>query len=106
VGALGFVSADRPFCGHDLEKLQDAGVAESLFLAEGVVNFADRGRAACPEDAQDFELGSGGFLWFLLHWRDHTTKVFVVSTKIFVDRGELKLNSIQSSLLEKAPGRR
>ena|SRR2546427_5813991 len=91
VRALGFVSANRSFCGHDLQKLQDAGVAEGLLLAESVVNFANCRRAACPEDAQDFEFGSGGFLRYLLHEEDHTTKVFVVSTKIFVDKRNVKV---------------
>ena len=85
VRPLCFVSAHRALCGHDLQKLEHSGVAEIFFLAERFVNFSDRLRSAAPEDAQDFKLRSGRFVGRLLHGKEHTTKVFVVSTKIFVD---------------------
>ena len=70
VGALVFVSAHGAFCGHDLQKLQDGGVAQVFFLMKRVVDFADGGRAACPEDLEDFEFGCCGLLKrFVFHGR-------------------------------------
>src|SRR5580693_10789608 len=48
------------------------------------MHFPNRGGPSRPQNTQNFELRSGGLLWRLLHARDHTTKIFVVSTKIFV----------------------
>ena len=62
------------------EALKKAGV-QSRF-----VHFTDRGGAAQPENTQDFELRRRGLLRRTCHRQDHTTKKFVVSTKIFVDR--------------------
>src|ERR1700680_3891864 len=81
VGPLRFVSAHRALCGHNLQKLQHCRVAEVFFLAEIVVHFADRRRSAVPENAENFEFRSGRFVRRLLHGKEHTTKMFVVSTK-------------------------
>ena len=67
VGTLGFVSADSPFCSHDLQEFQDAGVAQVLRLAQRLVNFAHRGGAARPQNTQNFQLCSGRLLWRRLH---------------------------------------
>ncbi len=55
VRTLRFVSADRAFCGHDLQEFQDAGVAQGLGFAKRLVDFAHRGWAARPENTQDFQ---------------------------------------------------
>src|ERR1700686_5064887 len=67
VRPLGFVSTHRAFCGHDLQEFQYRGVAEVSFLAERLVDFANRGGAAIPEHAENFELGGGGFVRRVLH---------------------------------------
>ena len=70
VGALAFIAADNALGGHDLKELENGGVAKGLLFAEGFVDFADSGRAAGPEDLQDFEFGGGGFL-LLCHAGHH-----------------------------------
>lgn len=84
VRPLGFVSLDRAFCRHYLQKLQNAGVAHGALFLQRVVNFAYGRRAAGPQNPENFEFRSRGFLRRLLHGKDRTTKAFVVSTKIFV----------------------
>src|SRR5580692_11258120 len=84
VRPLGFVSPNRPFCRHNLQKFQDAGVPHGLFLQQRVVHFPNRGGPSSPENTQNFKLRDGGFLWRMLHEADDTTKTFVVSTKTFV----------------------
>src|ERR1035438_58564 len=49
------------------------------------MHFANGRRAASPEDSENFQLGSRRFLRRLRHGKQSTTKIFVVSTKIFVD---------------------
>jgi hypothetical protein len=81
--ALIFIAADQTFGSHDLEKFEDAGVADGFTFAERFVNLADGRRTAIPKDAENLEFGGGGFLR-LRHARHLTTKIFVLSTKIFV----------------------
>jgi len=85
VSALLFVAANQPFGGHNLHQFQNCGVAESFFFLQSIVDFADRGRAALPEDLKDLQLGSCGLLKCgLVHGMHHTTNDFVMSTNIFV----------------------
>src|SRR6266480_388965 len=68
VGPLLFVSADGTFGGHNLQKLENRGVAKGLPFPELLVHLPDRGRSARPKDAKDFKIGSRGLLErFLLH---------------------------------------
>src|ERR1700722_9773893 len=85
VRALGFVSAHGAFCGHNLQKLEHRRVTEIFFLTQRFVDFAHSRRSAVPKDAKNFELRSGGFVRSLLHGKQRTTKMFVLSTTIFVD---------------------
>jgi len=85
MGALLLVATDEALGGHDLHQFQDGGVAQFPFCGECVVNVADGGGAAVPEDVQDIEFGCGGFLR-CRHGREDTTKSFVLSTNIFVDK--------------------
>jgi 23S rRNA pseudouridine2605 synthase len=83
--ALIFVAADETFHGHDLHELEYCRVAESLFRLQRFLDFANRGRSALPENLQDLQLGGGGLLRRgVFHAQHHTTKDFVMSTKIFV----------------------
>ena len=60
VGAVGFVADNEALGGHDLEHLEDGGVAGGAILIEGIVNLAHRGRLLLPEDLEEFEFGFGG----------------------------------------------
>ena len=62
VRALVFVTPDQAFGGHDLHEFQNGGVAESFFFVEGVMDFADGGGPAIPENLKDLQLGGGRFL--------------------------------------------
>jgi hypothetical protein len=62
VRSLAFVSANYSLCGHDLKKFEYAGVACGPFLLQRVVDLPDRGRAAGPENPEDFKLRCGRFL--------------------------------------------
>ncbi len=85
VRPLGFVSPHRAFCRHNLQQLQDRGVSQGFLLAQGLMHFTHGRGAAGPQNAENFELRSGGFCGGCFMERDITTKTFVVSTKIFVD---------------------
>jgi len=83
--ALILVAADQALCGHDLHQLQNSCVAGSLFFLQRFVDFANRGWSAIPEHLEDLQLTGGGLLWRgVFHAMHHTTKEFVMSTKIFV----------------------
>ena len=69
VRPLRFVSAHGAFCGHNLQELEDRGVAQLFFLAERFMNFANRGGSAVPEHAENFKFGGCGFVRRLLHGR-------------------------------------
>ena len=85
VGTLVLVAPDQALRGHDLHQLQHCGVAEGLFFAERFVDFANRGWAAIPEHLKYLQLSGCGLLWRgFSHAEHHTTKKFVMSTKIFV----------------------
>ena len=58
--AIGFVADHEAFGGHDLEHLEDGGVAGGTFLIESVVNLANGGRLLLPEDLEELEFGFGG----------------------------------------------
>ncbi len=59
VGALLFIAANEGFLGHDLHLFEDRGVLSWLALGDYGVDVADGGRAAAPEDGQDFQFGFG-----------------------------------------------
>lgn len=83
---LALVALDGAFGGHDLHRLQNAGIADRTRLAEPVEDLADGRRSLLPEDAQDVELGWGWFAGCVIHHAaEATTKWFVESTKSFVD---------------------
>ena len=85
MGALIFVATDETLRGHDLHQLEYRRVAESLFGLQRFVDFANRGRSALPQNLQDLKLGGSGLLRRgVFHAQHHTTKDFVMSTKIFV----------------------
>lgn len=60
VGAVRFVANDQALGGHDLEELEDRGVARHSLLIEGVVDLPHGGRLLLPEDLEEFELGFSG----------------------------------------------
>src|SRR5262249_21711414 len=60
VGPLALIATDQALLRHDLQELQDGGVAELPAPGQPVVDLADRARTALPEHSQDLELGSGG----------------------------------------------
>ena len=60
MGAIGFVADDKALGGHDLEHLENGGVAGGAILIESVVNLAHRGRLLFPEDLEQLEFGFGG----------------------------------------------
>src|SRR6185295_18452772 len=85
MGALILVAADQALGSHDLHQFQNRRVAESLFFLQRFVDIANRGRPAIPENLKDLELSGSGLLWRgVFHAGHHTTKEFVMSTKIFV----------------------
>src|SRR5207249_4902437 len=66
VGALPVVTDHEALGRHDLERLEDGGVAGIAVDIDRLVHLADRARAAIPEHAQNGQLGSSrprkGFL--------------------------------------------
>src|SRR5579863_1052621 len=89
VCALGFVSPHRSFCCHDLQQLQDGRISKQLLLAQRFMDLTNRRRPARPKDVENLKFRSGRLLRGLFHAEHHTTKTFVVSTKIFVDAGKI-----------------
>jgi len=83
VRTLIFIAAYQTFGGHDLEEFKNTGIAYGFFLAESQVNLADGRGTAVPKDTEDLEFGRGWLVGFH-HAGHHTTKLFVLSTKIFV----------------------
>jgi hypothetical protein len=73
VRLAGFFALDEAFVGHDLEELEDRGVAEGAAGADLVVDVADGGGAAVPEDAEELEFAFGGAreLGVSLHEKDN-----------------------------------
>src|SRR6266702_1548533 len=57
VGALIFVSAHQPLCGHNLQKFENGGIPGRRFLARCFVDLARRGRSARPKNAKNLEFG-------------------------------------------------
>ena len=57
MGAIGFVANHEAFSSHDLEHLEDGGVAGGPVLIKDVMNLAHRGRLLLPEDLEEFEFG-------------------------------------------------
>src|SRR4029077_16042498 len=81
---------------HDLQQLQYGGVAGGVLMAELLVNVADGGGAAAPEDAEDAQRGVGGAGRLAFgHERGGYTKGFVMSTKKFVLRGDDSVKSLR-----------
>src|SRR5207249_3078725 len=66
VGALPVVTDHEALGRHDLERLEDGGVAGIAVDIDRLVHLADRARPAIPEHAQNGQLGSSrprkGFL--------------------------------------------
>src|SRR4029077_1276378 len=92
--ALLFIAAHQAFVRHDLHQFQDSRVADRLGLAERIVDVANSGSTPLPQHAQNCEFAvSGTRLVDFGHRPDHTTKPFVMSTKMFVavawDAGQL-----------------
>src|SRR6186713_1409241 len=82
-----FGARDEALGGHDLQELESARVADVFLTGEHLVDLPNRGRSARPEDLEDREFrGSGVAFGVLLHGAEATTKNFVLSTKVFVDR--------------------
>src|ERR1043166_2740556 len=81
------LSRRQPLLRHDLQQLERGGVGERAprFAGEVLVHLADGGGAACPEHAEDGQLGIGrpgdghG-----RHVREDTYEDLRMSTKIFV----------------------
>jgi hypothetical protein len=97
VGAGGAVAGDEALVGHDLEELEGGSIGRQGALAgEMVVDLADGGGAEFPEDAEDGEFAVGGWRGRFGHGRTPFlkgyTKVFVASTKKFVDCGRCGVN--------------
>ena len=59
VGPGGLFAVDEAFLGHDLEELEDRGVAEGAGGIDLLIEVADGGGTAVPEDAEEFELAFG-----------------------------------------------
>jgi hypothetical protein len=59
VGTFRFIALDETFFGHDLEHLEDGGVAGVIMAREFRVDGADGGRAEAPKDAENGEFGIG-----------------------------------------------
>jgi hypothetical protein len=55
VGFAGLGALDQALLGHDLQRLEDGGVAERALAANVVVELADGGFAAGPEGGKDLE---------------------------------------------------
>ena len=60
VGAVGFIADHQALGSHDLEHLENSGVAGGAILIESIVNLAHSGRLLLPEDLEKFEFGFGG----------------------------------------------
>jgi len=60
VRLAGLFALDEALVGHDLEELEDRGVAEGAAGAEVLMDVADGGGAAVPEDAEELEFAFGG----------------------------------------------
>src|SRR5262249_10799688 len=61
MGALLLVAVDESLFRHDLKQLEDGGVLlRGPAQHDGLMNFADGGRSATPEDGENFELRVGG----------------------------------------------
>src|ERR1039457_3524510 len=67
VRPLGFVSANRAFGRHNLQKLEHAGVAHGPGCLQSVMHLANGGGSLGPENPKDFEFGGSGFPRQLLH---------------------------------------
>jgi hypothetical protein len=52
VGLAGFFAFDEAFVGHDLQELEDRGVADGPNFADLIVKVADGGGAELPESAE------------------------------------------------------
>ena len=59
VRALLLVAAHQALLGHDLQRLEHGGVLRRLAGGDDLVDVADGGRPAAPQDGQDFEFGVG-----------------------------------------------
>jgi hypothetical protein len=60
VRAVGFIAHDEALGGHDLEELEDGGVAGWPFFIESFVNVPHGGRFLLPEDLEEREFGFRG----------------------------------------------
>ena len=61
VGLAGFAALDEAFLGHDLEDLEDRGIAEGTAGIDGVEEVTDGGLAELPECGEELEFYVGGF---------------------------------------------
>ena len=60
VGAAGFLAQNEALGVHDLEKLEDRGVAEGALAIQLIADFAHRRRFLVPQNAEEFEFRFGG----------------------------------------------
>src|SRR5687768_7000901 len=81
-----FLLAERDaFLCHDLQELQRGGVRKIALRRQDVVDLPYCAGAACPQHAQDVELGVGGpGRGLSRHGARVSTIFFVVSTNFFV----------------------
>src|SRR5205823_1398093 len=87
------VACDEVLLRHDLQELENGGVAGLAAHLFG--DLADRARPAGPEDAKDGELGVGGLTAERLHCGRLSTTLFVdVNTNVFVDHWEPRVTTL------------
>jgi hypothetical protein len=60
VRLAGFLALNETFVGHDLKKFKNGGVADGASATDLVMNLADGGGAALPENAEQLEFAFGG----------------------------------------------
>src|SRR5687768_2140280 len=99
-----FLLAERDaFLCHDLQELQRRGVRKIALRREDVVYLPDGAGAACPQHAQDVELGVGGPGRGLSRHGARVSTIFFVVSNEFLRRAESAKGAKGAGVLTRRP---